>query len=407
MKIWIKTLVAIFLAIICGLFIPLSWSWVISAFDFISGFSLSFMRYILFPLIFFSLTIRCFELQKQRQLQKTLLISTSLITGSSLIFSIVGALLAFTLHRLPINALKQSKNLSIPSIQETLNQIFPDNLFQIFTTDGNFLIPLVLFSLILGTSLNFDKITTRPIAEFFDSFSALFCHINIFFSEIAGYAFFFILSSLIFQLRNTKDLVLFGEFFILLAIITLVLIFIIYPLLLFFITKRKNPYKLLFGMFTPAMGAFISGNLFFSVPISFLHNEKNLGIKHQLNGTITPITAIIGRSGTALVSSATVLFLHISYTQNISFSTVLLTIILCFLLSFFTGSLHRFNVLATVALVFQILGTTKNEYLNLIQVAPLLYCFAALIDSIHNTVITYITAHFIEDSRDKLLKEFI
>ena len=215
------------------------------------------------------------------------------------------------------------------------------------------------------------------------------------------------MTSLILQLRATKDLVLFGEFFLLIAIISLVLIFIIYPLLILFVTKRRNPYKLLFGMFTPAISAFISGNLFFSVPISFLHNEKNLGIKHQLNSTITPITTIIGRSGTALISSAAVLFLHLSYTSNISFTTVLLIIILCFLLSFFTGSLHRFSVLATVALVFQILGTTRNEYLSLIQVAPLLYCFAALIDSIHNTIITYITAHFIEDSRDKMIKEFI
>lgn len=407
MKIWIKSLIAIVISLLIGFLVPTNWTFATDAFDFLATISLSFMRYFLFPLLFFATAIRVFDLQKQRQLGKTLRISLSFFASTALIFSIIGACLALLVKKIPINSLKQDQNLDIPSFKSLICSIFPENLFSVFTTDGSLLIPLVIFSFIIGISLNYDKMATRPIAELFDAFASLFQHINIFFSEISVFPFIFVTTASIFELRRSNDLVLFTQFFVLLTVVSLVLIFAIYPFLLFVIAKQRNPYKIIFGMLTPLVAAFISGNIFFATPLVVLHNEKNLGIKPHLNMPLTSLATIFGRAGTALVCSTATIFLLSSYTTYISFGRFVLVIALAFLFSFFTGSFHKSSVIATIALIFTVLGTNRNEYLNLIQVAPLLYFFAALIDCANNTIISYITAHFIDENRDRLLKELL
>lgn len=407
MKLWIKSLIAIVLALLVGLFIPLKWNWAILFFDFTSDLAFSIGRYLLFPLVFFSLSIRCFELYKQRQLGKTIRYFTIFIFAMTILFTTLFSPFAFFLKGLPIDSIQQSEALNIPSVKEVLSQIFPENLFSIFLTDGSFLIPLVLFALLLGTNLSFDKIMTRPIAELFDSFSQLFFHMNVFLCEISGIGFFFIFTSLILELRQLGDLSLFFGFLLLLTIISLVLILIIYPLCLFLFTKHRNPYKLLFGMFTPAIAAFISGSIYFSAPLSFYHNEKNLGIKHQLNVVITALTTVFGRACSALITSTSVIFLYRTYYSNITFTKTLTIIFLSFALSFFTGSFHRKSIIASIALIFTVLGTERNEYLNLIKIAPLLYSFSAMLDSITNTVIAYIVSSHIEQNKDIRIHDFV
>lgn len=407
MKLWIKTLTAIVLALLVSLFIPIKWTWAITFFKVISDFSLSLGRYLLFPLVFFSLSIRCFELYKQRQLGKTFRILAIFIVVTTLLFTTLFSPFAFFLKGLPINSIHQSKALAIPSFQEIVKQVFPENLFSIFLTDGSFLIPLVLFALLLGTNLNFDKIMTRPIAELFDSFSQLFSHMNIFLCEISGISFFFIFTSLLLELRQLDDLSLFFGLLLLLTIISVVLILLVYPLVLFLFTKHRNPYKLLFGMLTPAVAAFISGSIYFSAPLSFYHNEKNLGIKHQINVVITSLTTVFGRACSSLVTSASVIFLYRTYYSNITFSKTLIIILLSFVLSFFTASFHRQSIIASIALIFQFLGTERNEYLNLIKIAPLLFCFSAMLDSITNTVIAYIVSNYIDQNKEVRIHDFV
>jgi len=412
MRIWIKTLIAITLALLAGLLIPLEWDGVVSFFNLFSTLSLNIGRYILFPLIFFSLVIRSFDLHRKRKLGKTVGFSWILIFITTLLFSIIGTVATFLLENMPINRQIENSPLEIPSFQDLLLNIFPENLFSIFLQDGNFLIPIVFFALFFGWNLSFDKITTRPIADLFDSLSKTFFHINIFFAEVSGFGIFFIMTSQLLTLRGPQTaghLNYFQNFFMLLVILTVLIIFAFYPLMLFLFGRQKNPYRVLFGILTPLVAAFVSGDLFYSTLLSFQHNEKNLGVKHPINVTTTSITAVAGRAGTALITSASVVFLMKSYysSASIGFFSILFVILLSFTFSFFTGAFHRDGIIVSVALIFIVLQKKGNEYMNLIVIAPFLYSFAALIDSVNNSVITFIVGERIEKNRTIPVKDYI
>ncbi|MBN2652773.1 MAG: dicarboxylate/amino acid:cation symporter [Spirochaetales bacterium] len=394
MKVWIKILLGIIAGIITGIAIPPSSPAAIPTLNFLSDLSINIGRYIFFPMIFFSLTLMVFELNRNKMLFKTILHTSWLMILTAFIFAAIGTISALALNPGVIPILTEEIPVIVPpTIAEILLQTFPRNLFKIFSTDGNFLFPIIVFAFFFGWNLSFDKITTRPSVDLVDSLARTFYHMNNFIVEIAGFLLFFCSTYFVVTLKSKADIKLFTDYLLFLTLISAILIFVIYPLAIYLTTKNKRPYKFLFGIMSPAMAGFITGDIYFSLALQIRHNEKNLGINERINTLTTSFLAVLGRSGTALVTGSSFILVHKAYSSlPLTFSEVLFVIILSFAISFVSGTVPGAGTIISLSIIAAIFKkSTTDSHLLINQVAPLMLAFSAMLDTINAAFISLLT----------------
>lgn len=397
MRIWIKALIGITAGLITGIIIPYESAAGITTLEFLSTLAINIGRYMFFPLIFFSLTLMVFELNRNKLLLRTIIHTLWLIVVTSLVFSAIGTLSALALKQEAIPILTQTmESFDFPNIKEIFLTTFPRNSFKIFSVSENFIFPLVVFALFFGWALSYDTISTRPAVDLFDSLSKTFSFMNRIIIEISGLLLFFIAAYLVLNLKTKDDIHLFTSYLLFLSLVSAVLIFLIYPLLVFAITKNKRPYKFLFGILTPSLVAFISGDVYFSLSLQIRHNEKNLGVNERINTLTTAFLAVLGRAGTALVTSSSFILVLKAYSSTLNFSSIITIIFLSFIISFVAGSTPGAGVIISLAMIATIFKkSTTDSHLLIMQVAPLMLAFSALLDTINASFISLVTDYII------------
>ena len=173
MKIWIKLLIGIILGIILGLVIPTN-----TGSDFFEGASqiaINIGRYVIFPLVFFSLIFGTYELKLSRARFKTYGLMFLYMLASTLLLVIIGVLSVFILFQGRIEIVTDKMDsINVPGFKEVLLTSFSKNMFNALIEHGDFLLPVMVLALIFGMNLTFDKAITRPVVQFVDSLSRIF-----------------------------------------------------------------------------------------------------------------------------------------------------------------------------------------------------------------------------------------
>ena len=403
MKIWLKLFIGAILGIGLGFFLPLDDS-PREFFAFLAEIIVSIGRYVLYPLVFFSIAIGAYKLkQNKKTLGVTLRAGICLILFSGL-FAILGTLSVLLLSpaRIPI-IIEEGSPLAIPGIMETLRALFPRNLFQIFNDPGNYLLPVAFLGLVVGFNLSFNNQVTRPIRDFLDALSQVFFRINSLVVEIMGIGMIALSAYFILQLRSTPALELFTQLLVVLLVDLLVITFAIIPLLFYFFTPdRRNPYRWLYALAAPALAGIISGDNYFSMAVLIKTGHTNLGIPRQVGALTYPFFALFGKAGTALVTGVSFVVILKSYSSlGITLEGVLWVMAYAFLLSFITGNYPALGFLAGISLMCGLYGQGMEEgYLILTPVIPLLVNVGVFLN-----VITAGTASFLVAEGEKLRKE--
>jgi aerobic C4-dicarboxylate transport protein len=392
-KIWIKLLIGTIVGIVLGVVLPASGS----GMDIVAYLARLFVqigRYVVFPLAFFGLVIGTYELKREKKLGavygRTLLF---LLASTVLLILIgVGTLLAFSPERIPI-IVEQEQVFRLPGIRETLLGLFPENLFQALVGSGSVLLPVAFLAVLIGVNLTFDLHVTTPVVQLVDSLSRIFYHINSLLSELFGIAMVVVAAVLIMNLRQ-GDLALFRQFLIIMAIDCAVIIFAVYPALLYFLGERESPYKWLYASIAPALVGFFSGDGYLSITMLVKHGRENLGVSRRVGSTVYPAFAIFGRAGTALVASASFLLILKSYSSlEISFLQVLWTIGFTLLVSVALGGVPGMGAYVALASLCGFFGRGLQEgYLILRPIAPLLISFGALLDVLTSGFVALLVA---------------
>jgi len=340
-------------------------------------------RYIFFPLVFFSLTMAVHEL---RQVKKTLRVFTRSILYlllSSAAMAVLGALSVLVLKpaRIPIIA-EQTEIFSMPATQEILRAVFPQNLFDIFISGGDFILPLFIFSILLGTHFGFDTIITKPAVQFFDSMNRILYHINTFVTELIGIGCIALAAWFVSRITSSEEMVLFRQVIILLCVDTAVILLGLFPVVLYIFGGKKNPYAYLYGILAPLIGAVLSGDIYFSIPLLIRSGKENLGIPRKVGSVTYPLYAIFGRAGTAMVTAISFIVILKSYSSlGINFTGAIWVILFSFLLSFAVGSFPSVGIFVSLSVLCSIYGKGIEEgYLILKPLVPILVSFSIMID---------------------------
>ncbi len=410
MKLWIKYLLAASIGVVLGIYVFPSTEAAYQNIEFAAQIVLHIGRYALFPLIFFSLAYGTFRLRMdQRSLSvigKSFLI---IIATAALLVTVgTGVVLLIAPERIPIIVETEVVH-AFPGFKELIFDIFPNNLFNIFVGEGSILFPVVFFALFLGLNFSFDKVLTRPVVQVFDSFTRIFYHIAKFVNEILGLGLVVLAAYFVVHLRRTEELELYSELLLLIAILTVFIIFCIYPILLYFLTGRQNPFKYLYGILAPAIAAFFSGNSYFSLVPMIPHVKENLGVPRKIGSVTVPLFALFAKAGTAMVSSITFIVILKSYSSlGIEFVEITWIIGVSIAASLLTSTVPGFGVAAALTALCTLYGRgIENGFLIIYPILPLLSSFAVFIDMVTLALGSLVVAYSEEEQKDLFPNQFI
>ncbi|OHD14879.1 MAG: hypothetical protein A2Z96_07200 [Spirochaetes bacterium GWB1_48_6] len=432
MKVWFKILLGVGIGVLLGMLIPSggdstqNWGLVIQDYlthmdtkpmpppaawaQILTDFFLRLGRYTLFPLVFFSLAVGVHDLQKEKKLGKVMVRSVFYMLLLTFLLVLLGSLIILLVspQPIPITSRKESQ-LIFKNIGDTFANILPKNAFQILTGGEDFLLPLYVLSFILGLNLNFDKDMSRPVADFFDSASRIFYHINSFYVEIMAVGMVALSSYFIFQLRSIQQFQLFIQVFIVLLFVFLLVVFALFPGILWLFNRRENPYKWIFGLLGAGVSGLITGDNFFALGPLMRFSRENLGIPRKVGAVNLPLFAMFSRGGTAMTASIAFFVILKSYVQlDITFDQIFFTVLFSFLLSFAIPSVPTLASYVTLSVLCGIYGKGYEAgFTNLQPIIPLLVSFATAIDILGAGLVSLMVSKDLGLQKEIKLKSFI
>lgn len=410
MKLWIKYALATIIGILLGTYVFPPGQSAFENLRFASLIILNIGRYAMLPMVFFSLAYGTYRLRLDRHILVVLGKTALIVIVSGIILIAIGtaAVLLLDPERIPI-IIETEQVHPLPTFREMLTAIFPANLFRIFVESGDFLFPLVLFSLFLGLNFTFDKVLTRPAVQLFDSLSRIFYHISKFANEILGLGLIVLAAGFVVHLRRTEELELYSQLILLLGILSALIIFGLYPLLLYFFAGRRKPYKNLYAILAPAIAAFLSGNSYFSLVPLTAHVKENLGVPRKIGAVTLPLFTIFSKAGTSMVTSITFIVILKSYSSlGIGFTEITWIMGLSFSLSLLTSAVPGFGVAAALSALCLLYGRgIESGFLIIYPILPVLGSFAVFLDVVTSALGTVIIAHSEEEQKEVYAKDFI
>jgi Na+/H+-dicarboxylate symporter len=361
-------------------------------------------------MVFFGLTAAVYELRVEkktlalyyRTIVYTALTSLGMIAVGIFLISILSP------GRIPI-IIEEQIPIAKPEIGALLFQVFPKNGFMIFAESGDFLLPLAFFALFLGLNLTFDRPTTRPVIEIIDALSRVFYHMNTFITEFIFIGCIALAGSFVFHFRGIGEINLFMELFLVLGLFSLIMAFVIFPGFLYFFCGKKTPFRWMYAQLGPALGALLSGDLYFSLGLLIRHGKESLGVPRRAGAITYPFLAVFGRGGSGMVTAVSFIVILRSYSSlEIGFFQLLWVLFVSFGVSFILGAVPGAGTLVGISLLSGFYGRGMEEgFLILKPIAPLLISLGAFLDAVSAAFISVLVSDRMKMTRSVEEREMI
>ncbi|MDR2193094.1 MAG: cation:dicarboxylase symporter family transporter [Treponema sp.] len=409
MKIWIKLLAGAVLGLLLGFFVPNDNQTILTIMEKLAEYAINIGRYVVVPLLFFSLTITVHELRQQGGLWGIVFrsflfvaISSALVISSGII-----AIIFFPPARIPVIYDEQIERISL-SLFDNLMDIFPSNMFQTLVSDGAYLFPVCTFAFFLGMGLSYDKHAMKPVVSLIDALSRVFYHIASFFSEILGVILIVLSAYWAFRYRAIVQTD-FRSLIILVAVVSGVLTIIVFPLLLYALRNKPRPWPVLYSSLASAITSFFSGDIVFSLPVLFRHTKESLGIRRRVNAVALPFFATFGRAGSAMVAAMSLILIIKSYSSlGIPTIDIILIGIRAFVISFLLARHPGDGAYTALAVLCTAYGQGfEGGYLILKPIAFYLIATGTFLDTMITNFGIYAVAKASDLQEDKTVKQFI
>ncbi len=388
MKTWITYLAAILMGIATCLIFS-DYTAATGIFSSVTGFLISLGIFLFIPIMIITSASGIASLRKDRLLAKS--------TGIMLLWSLLTTALMAIAAALIFNALPavfpvSSSAGSDASIFESvfnsassraLNQTYPSNPFLSIATTTYYIVPILIISWILGISLKPNADIIRPAYTVMNSFSEVMYRII---RTVTVYGFFLVYSSssyFFLALFQEKTVLVSPQFMKLLTAASLIAVFVLLPLLFAVFTLfKKNPYWAIGRSFSPIVSGLFTGNILVSSLINEGSSRQNIGVQKRITSTATPVFTIIGRGGTAFITTITLLALFKAVGAELSISSSIIMSLAVALASYLSCIATGYEI---IVVLFAALKLTKlNLYgaeATILAMLPLLTGIATMLDT--------------------------
>ncbi len=345
--------------------------------------------FFLFPIVFILFTAESASLRRHKD-SSVLFFSTlfwSLFTTLILSFSAMGLslLIPQSIKQFTQVATQQVPLFNNVSFEEIKSLLFSDNAFTQFTKSTTSLLPIIVVASIIGFALKPDYEALRPAYVVTNSFAEVIIRLTRIMTHLLAIVLLFL--SAYYSNQDNFIATLFKSIPITLIYIgsAIIALGIILPLLFGLITgfKKGNPYKVLFASYASiATSLFFMSTLESTISMIAL-GEHNSSVKKRVAGTAFPLYTIIGKGGSAMIATTTLLLILHNSGVQLPISTMLLVALFSSLVSLLSSFAPRFEVLFIMMLSFSgLFGKMLDTPGSLIiLLLPFIQGIAAMIDS--------------------------
>jgi Na+/H+-dicarboxylate symporter len=409
MKIWIKVIIGLVIGSVIALFLPAQDPTVISTVDFLASLVVNLGKFCLVPLFFFSLVVSVYQLSEDKRLLKSLGTSLGLslaVTTGLTLFGILTVLIANP-ERIQIPAEIPPTEAGF-TFRNFFSQLFPASPAELFL-HGDFLLPFLLFAVMLGMVCHSERANAKPTVILFDSLSHISYHLNNFFVEFIGLGIVIVSMDSVLAIRRIPDPSMFQGLFLILVIDCLLAVFVILPLLVYFACERKNPYPWIYALLAPTLTALTSGDVNFSQGILLKHAKESLGVRRRANSVSVSIATILGRAGSSMVAAVSFIVIIKSYSSlGISGLQILWVLVTTVFVSLFLGAVPGAGSFVAVTLLCQLFGRGfGSAYLIVKPIVVPLVALGAFVDIFSAGIVTLISGKISKMQEDKEARFFI
>lgn len=407
MKIWIKYLATAAIGALAGLILP---SGVAAFLNPAAELALNAIRYAAMPLFFFSAAVAAFELHEERRLLKVWAGTAGWSVAAVFALALLGLAggLLFPPGRIPLPTESAADVGVLPGAFELLGTLAPPNALAALL-DPQGLAPAALLAMILGMAFSFDKAATKPTLSLFDSLSRIAWQINGFLVEVLPLPLIFIAMARAASIAGTERLSVYGRLFATIAGETVVAVGIVIPAALFFLDKRKNPYKTLLALVAPAIAALVTGHGLAQAGATVKHLKESLGVRRRAGAVSFPFALAFGRAGSAMVTATAFITILDSYSNlGLGSSTVLWMLGAVPAAALALGALPGAGPIVALASLCAAYGRGfESGYMVLLPAALPLALIGAFVDAIVMASVTAIVASSNDYRIPKELRHYI
>lgn len=387
MKTWITYPAAILLGFSAHLLLG-GWAPYEMTLDLVVPFLKQVGLFLVFPIVFLMFTSATASLRRFKQ--GAVVFSSTVLWGllTTIILSFVGMGVAIALSFVapaPVNNnavyTTSLAHFSFFDFSSFRNLVIGDNAFSQFASTSISLLPFMVIALFFGIALKPDKEVLRPAYVVVNSLSEVMGRLARFFTHL-GALFMLFLSAHWFRTSNVLSVVLGSQwFFVGLGASILLILIIVLPLLfsLFTLFKGGNPFRVGFGAFASFLAVGFSQNILYGTLPLLALAQRNNGVRKRVGGISVPLLTILGRGGSALVATYSIILLLGITNIQLMVLVALFSALFSFACSFSIGLEVPFIVMMVIQGV-SIAGT--NEIMGSIALLlPLLQLVALFIDA--------------------------
>ena len=358
------------------------------------------LKMILVPLVFFSIVNGISNLVSSNK-AGTIWRSTLLYFAGTMFFAVFIAMIAMNLFKPGIGVSIDAWQLNEVVTSEALS--FKDFLYQFilglfenpFASLANGkILPLIIFSILIGIALNENNKALDPARDFFKSFYEIIFKIVNWIMYIAPFGIFGLLVNMV----VSQNITIFSQVGIFMLIVIGVILFhgIIFLPTLLFIFNRVNIFSLWKGGRVSFISAFATSSSSATLPITLKASQNNFGASKDVSNFVLPIGATMNMDGTAMYEAAAALFIANLVGLDLALSQQFVLFFIAMIASIGAPGIPSAGMV-TMAMVLQVLGLPLEALGILIPMDRLLDTFRTTVNVEGDLVGTLIIDKLVKD----------
>ena len=358
------------------------------------------LKMILVPLVFFSIVNGISNLASSNK-AGIIWRSTLLYFAGTMFFAVFIAMIAMNLFKPGIGVSIDAWQLNEVVTSEALS--FKDFIYQFilglfenpFASLANGkILPLIIFSILIGIALNEKNKALNPARDFFKSFYEIIFKIVNWIMYIAPFGIFGLLVNMV----VSQNITIFSQVGIFMLIVIGVILFhgIIFLPTLLFIFNRVNILSLWKGGRVSFISAFATSSSSATLPITLKASQNNFGASKDVSNFVLPIGATMNMDGTAMYEAAAALFIANLVGLDLGLSQQFVLFFIAMIASIGAPGIPSAGMV-TMAMVLQVLGLPLEALGILIPMDRLLDTFRTTVNVEGDLVGTLIIDKLVKD----------
>lgn len=263
--------------------------------------------------------------------------------------------------------------------------LFHRNAFMQFFAYDSHLLPIISIAAVIGYALKPNIEVIRPAYVVMNSFSEAMFRIARFFAVFGAITVGFTASSFFRTVDFDGMFYTNLSYFSIIGIATFIALFVILPLLFVLFTgfRRGNPYRVLFGATAACLAGFFTSNQLWATTVLLPTARKNNQIQKRIAGTTLPLYTILGKGGSAMMATVTLLVLITMATKKVpSWTEAMVAAAFCSIFSLLSSFNLGYGTLAILLMACSAMSIDLQS-LNLMVLAllPIIGGAATMIDT--------------------------